>query len=205
MHCCAKRFGQAKSRGFTLIELLIVVSIMVIIVGVIGACLSGGIRVWDSARVFDDLESEAFIAMDIMEKDIRNSLSVYSIGFEGKQSSVRFPAYITSDKGRSIGSVTYEYDKSKHFLVRTEQLEKHDDLVVEMMLDNVNALEFRYYQMSDSVWQNMGETVTNFPDKVDVKLFLVNGEREVFIERKILLPLQGRGGSDENQMQESNE
>ena len=165
---------------------------MVVIVGVIGVCLSGGIRVWDRARVFDDLEQDAFITMDIMEKDIRNSLSVYSIGFDGKQSSVSFPAYITTDKGRSIGSVIYDFAKSKYFLVRTEQSRQQDDLVVERMLDNVIALEFKYYQMSNSVWQNMGEAITNFPGKVDIRLLLVNGERELLMARQIVLPLQGR-------------
>ena len=112
---------KAAPFGFTLIELLIVVSIMVVIIGVIGACLSGGIRVWDSARIFNDLESDAFIAMDIMEKDIMNSLSVYSIGFDGKQSSVCFPSYITTDNRRSIGSVVYELDAASHAILRIER------------------------------------------------------------------------------------
>ena len=192
-HCCVKSCRRSGSFGFTLIELLIVVAIMVVIVSVIGACLSAGIRVWDSVRVFNDLESDAFIAMDIMEKDIKNSLSVYAIGFDGKHSAVSFPTYITTDNGRSIGSVTYEYDESRRFLLRIERSWQEHDLREERLLENVDGVDFTYYNMSDSVWQNVDGAVTNFPDKVAVKLLLVNGEKEVAIERQILLPLQGRG------------
>ena len=178
--------------GFTLIELLIVVSIMAVVIGVIGACLSGGIRVWDSARVFNDLESNAFIAMDIMEKDIKNSLSIYRIGFEGEESSLSFPAYITTDKGRSIGSVKYELDEFKHVLSRVEESWQGRELREERLLANVNALNFTYYQVSTSVWQSVGSTITNFPDKVEITVRLKSGEREVTVERQVLLPIQER-------------
>lgn len=181
-----------KMRGFTLIELLIVVSIMAVIIGVIGACLSGGIRVWDSARAFNDLESDAAIAMDIMGKDIRNSLSVYRIGFKGNRDSISFPAYIDTDKGRSVGSVKYELDKYTHILSRIEKTWRDVDLSEERLLNNVKALDFTYYIVSTSVWQSAGESITNFPDKIDISLLLSKGEREVSVTRHVLMPVQGR-------------
>lgn len=186
-----KRSSSCRN-AFTLIELLIVVSIMSIVIGVIGACLSGGIRVWDSARVFNDLEADAFIALNILEKDIRNSLSVYAVGFDGKESSVAFPAYIDSEDGRGIGRVNYEFDQVKHALLRVESSWQGRDGRSELLLENVKDLSFTYYQVSTSAWNSVGETVTNFPDKVGVKLLLGRGEREVEIERSVLLPLQGR-------------
>jgi prepilin-type N-terminal cleavage/methylation domain-containing protein len=178
--------------GFTLIELLIVISIMAVIIGVIGACLSGGIRVWDSARVFNDLESDAFIAMDIMEKDVKNSLSVYVVGFEGGKSEMSFPGYIDTEKGLGIGIIRYELDENNHVLLRREQTWKGHDLQKEQLLNNIKALDFTYYMEMTSVWQNAGESITNFPDKVEVKVLLGRGEREVLIERKILMPVHGR-------------
>ena len=62
----------------------------------------------------------------------------------------------------------------------------------ERLLGNVEALDFTYYQLSTSVWQNVNGPITNFPDKVGITLLLSNGEREVTVERQILLPVRER-------------
>ena len=49
--------------SFTLIELLVVTAIVGVVVVVIAACLTGGIRVWDRAQTFLVIESDAVIGL----------------------------------------------------------------------------------------------------------------------------------------------
>ncbi len=188
MNCVRKN----QLRGFTLIELLIVVSIMAIVISVIGACLAGGIKAWDTARTFNNLENNAFIALDIMGRDIRNSLTLYNIGFDGKQSEISFPAYINKDNGQSVGIIKYELDKKKHAILRIENSWRGKEIQRERLLSNVKSIKFSYYKESTSTWQNVGESITNFPDRVGIKILLENANRKVSMEKDVLLPLRGR-------------
>ena len=178
--------------AFTLIELLIVIAIMAIIIGVIGACLSGGIRVWDRAEQFDKLEHDAFYAMDIMEKDLRNSLSVYRIGFKGNASEMSFPVYVNSSGNSGIGKAEYILDERKHALMRLEETWRGRKISREKLLENVQNITFTYYNDTTSRWNSAELDMTNFPDRVEIELFLDDGVRNIKQKRKILLPVRER-------------
>ena len=183
--------------GFTLIELLIVISILGLVIGTIGACLAAGIRVWDQAQSFNRLESEAVIGLELMERDIRNSLTVYGIGFEGTESSVQFPGFVSIEGAARVGVIEYSLDEARRAIVRTESQWPSGELRREQIMPYVDALTLTYAKETasegaESGFQNMGSTVTNFPDLVEISLSLSNGERTVDMVRRVLMPIRGR-------------
>ena len=189
-----RRAGQA---GFTLIELLIVISILGLVIGTIGACLAAGIRVWDQARSFNRLENEAVIGLELMERDIRNSLTIYGIGFEGDESSVKFPGFVSMEGAARVGVIAYSLDRARRAIVRTESQWPSGELRREQVMPYVDDLTLTYAKVakregSESGFQAMGSTVTNFPDLVEISLSLSNGERPVDMVRRVLMPIRGR-------------
>ena len=90
---------QFRSRkAFTLIELLVATSIVVVVAGVIGACLAGGIRTWDAARDFTVVEADALIDLEIMQRDLMNAIRFKGIGFKGSKTRMSFPALLDGDE-----------------------------------------------------------------------------------------------------------
>ena len=181
--------------AFSLIELLIVVSILAILVGVIGACLAGGLRVWESARDFNTLEKDAFIGLAIVEKDMMNMLPIKGIGFAGDASTVVFPALLQSSDGPMVGSIEYSFDAVEHALVRRELPRAGGDDTEERLIENVVSLNLTYSSIESGVdgikaWQDAGSRATNFPGKVTIALSMTAGSRSLDIERDILLPVK---------------
>lgn len=66
--------GCGIAAAFTLIELLVAVAILGLVTTVVGACLAGGIRAWESARRFGEMDADAVLALERLERDLRNAI-----------------------------------------------------------------------------------------------------------------------------------
>ena len=193
------RFGNRQVRentAFTLIELLIVTAILSVVIGVIAACLAGGIRVWDSARSFARLEKDTAYALRIVERDVANALPLPNLGFEGSETEMRFPLRIAADGAPAMGDVVYAYDPLAGTLVRRLEpyREGKDSRLPERLLTGVAAAAFRYsaLQRSDGggrAWQSMGPSTTNFPGRIELAVELADGERRMIVRREMMLPM----------------
>jgi prepilin-type N-terminal cleavage/methylation domain-containing protein len=180
--------------AFTLIELLVVTAILAVVVGVIGACLAGGIRVWETAREFATLEKEALVGLSLMEKDLMNRLPIHAIGFEGKETSLSLPAMLTAGGAPQIGAVEYTLNPGNGVLMRRERDYRGAYVREEPWVVNVAAMKLAYFNLvkgegSASVWKELAAPVTNFPDRVDITLSLEKGDKSFDLSRSVLFPV----------------
>jgi len=188
--------GQ-RPAGFTLIELIVVTAILGVVIGVIGACLAGGIRVWDSARTFNTLERDALIGLAMMEKDLMNELPIHAIAFEGAPDSVKLPALLRTAEGMAVGSVEYSFDEHDRTLVRRERSCEGADLRTERLMENLKNIALTYFSLQKGddknakvTWKEMDAPVTNFPGKVVVALLLSDADRKFEITRTVILAVK---------------
>lgn len=185
--------------GFTLIELVVVLAILGVLTASIAACIAGGIRVWDSARTFDSVESDAVLVFRRFEKDVRNAFLFYEIPFKGAGEAVSFPGLIEPASERQalvsrIGTVQYSFDRDTGVLSRKKWTFPQTDAREDPLLDGIHAVAFSYYHRLDGpqgsgTWQDIWDSETNFPERVRIRLTLGGGEDVAVIERSIFLPV----------------
>ena len=185
--------GARRDAGFTLIELLIVTALLAVVIAVVGACLGGGIRVWDAARTFGRSEQDGLIAMETLCKDLRNAFPLQAIGFAGTPNTVAFPGVITTinrEDGfrQELGRVRYRINGEA--LVRETEVYPEGAKDSEGMVGNVVDLQFVYRADAESTM----EGTTNLPRWVDVTLVLRDGEDgEEYTELKRTMAIASGG------------
>jgi len=176
----------AANTGFTLAELLVVTLILGMVLAIIGACLAGGIRAWDTARTLNKANVEAAVGLRIMEKDFVNSFRFYRIGFVGETKKVSFPGLVGDDDPKQIGMIEYAFDRSSRVLFRTEfsysddTLRAHDP---ERIIRGLRDMALEYNS------RNSWEGTTNFPVKVTIRLSLAENSRVDEFARTVVLPV----------------
>ena len=209
------RDDTKKKRAFTLIELMVVTAIIGMVVAAIGACLAGGMRAWDAARTFNLVESDAAVALSIMERDLRNSLNFPQVGFQGAPSTMSFPRLVESAGGggnavrvsgvassrapggvRKAGTVGYFLDQGRKGLMRKEWAfpsKAPSDKDAENILPNAAAADFEFYKASSEAggtWQHEWHESTNLPSMVRINLSLENSGNKIRISRTVVLPIK---------------
>ncbi|GEM_PF-993360 len=113
-----KKTGSARKKtGFTLIELLVAVGIATIVALALGATFTGGIKIYESIKIRDDIRGDILICLEKMEKDIRGMLALSEITFSGEPKQLTFAGIVDS----APGSVTYSLDEKKENLIRIEK------------------------------------------------------------------------------------
>ena len=192
-------------KGFTFVELLLVVSIMSVLSITIYHTLANGINIWQKVRNLDE-QQDVLISFDKMTYDLRNTLILKGIDFEGTQSNLKFPTQIhlqadphsSFKSGESIdqiGEVEYYFDPRKKAFCRRQAdygqaINKRFDSgrVLVMPVENVS---FSYYVQDEGKLVNKKKVADAVPVSVRVSVELkVSGEIEHF-ERLILIPVGG--------------
>jgi prepilin-type N-terminal cleavage/methylation domain-containing protein len=204
--------------AFTLIEMLVVTSIVALVIGVVGACLGAGIRVWETARRCNELESQSLLALAILEKDLMNSLAFHEIPFKAGGSQLSFAGTITeSARGGRIGggvgdepverlaTIRYSLDATERKLVRKQWLfpgSEFDTRDTEAVLSNVRAARFRFLSLpagsepgkggrrGDGQWCDEWNNATNLPSAVRVELSMGDDRQPLEIVRTLVRPCQ---------------
>lgn len=98
--------------GFTLIELTIVAAIAAIISLAVMAAFASGINIFSRIETSTSVKAGVLLALERIERDIRNSFSYKDIGFTGEAGKIVFPGMVrrSGEKGRleeSLGAVSY--------------------------------------------------------------------------------------------------
>jgi len=104
------------NKGFTLIETLVVATIFSFIGLAIAASFLSGIKIWDRARNTDFLNYNNLLTLEMITKELRQSLNYPLIGFEVKAGELSFPTLI----GDSVVKITYAFDSEKKTLLRKQ-------------------------------------------------------------------------------------
>jgi prepilin-type N-terminal cleavage/methylation domain-containing protein len=215
----ARTVGRPRGiRGFTLIELLVVTAILAVVVGVLAACIAGGVRAWDTARSVAAVEGEAVVGLRLIEKDLMNAFLFDGIGFSGQSRAVSFPALIRGEPtpapgggaipspgiigegalaGFQIGEVAYRFDGPAHRLIRIQSRYGAPEPAgaPEAILSNLRDVRFEYWlRPSDrgggaGQWQGEWSVPTNLPDSVKIELVFENKPAPLLFSRTVNLPL----------------
>jgi hypothetical protein len=186
----------------------VVSAIVGIVMAVIGACLVGGIRVWDRAQTLAVIESDAEIGLRILEKDVMNTFPFYGSRFEGETAGLSFPALVTAgpaepgDNSKRVaetrmGNVKYRFDPRKKALFRQAHTYPEDNTeagVSEKLLSHLEDVDVRYYAPATrekaGEWKESWTDETNFPSRVRIQLAFARGPETATITRTILVPME---------------
>ncbi|MBI3020843.1 MAG: prepilin-type N-terminal cleavage/methylation domain-containing protein [Candidatus Omnitrophica bacterium] len=102
--------------GLTLVEILIVATLFAVIAGGIGASFLSGMRLWGRAHRQEATWSNALLTLEAMAKELRQTVPMPSIGFEGTHHTVSFPAL----QGTRIVKVAYLFNGHKRLWQRQD-------------------------------------------------------------------------------------
>lgn len=102
--------------GFTLVEILVVATIVSFLAAGLGSSFFAGMRLWGRAQQRDTASLNAWFALEVMAKELRQSLEVPFAKFKGGARELSFPAAIND----AIVRVTYVYDGYEKRLRRRE-------------------------------------------------------------------------------------
>ena len=112
----ARGFAPPRGAGFTLIEILIVATITAILAAGLGSSFLSGMKLWGRAKGQDMTRFNAWLALDVMAKELRQSVKVPFAKFKGDAHQLTFPAVL----GNTIVKITYTYDGYEKRLRREE-------------------------------------------------------------------------------------
>jgi prepilin-type N-terminal cleavage/methylation domain-containing protein len=193
-----------RSAGVTLIELLVVVLILSVILGVVGASLMSGIRVWDSARAFHDKQSPLAIGFDTMSKDIMNAPPCYAIPWQGTAAEIIMPTLVP---GRStgqeslpvapprLGRVRYYLDPASHELRRKVwAVPDAEPGFGEQLMTGIQRAAFEYRARSADgygPWISTWSSETNQPVAVRMTLEVARGGGQPVTYQRVVVPWVG--------------
>jgi hypothetical protein len=185
--------------------------ITVIAAAAVAAAAAGGLRIYQRARVYSELQADVLLGLERLERDLRNTFVFDGIDFQGTPSSVSFCGIIRSWQGGQDGLLNfpgrliYGIDYTQRALVVRRQsysvaMRKGDVPQGQptVLARNVAAIEFSYYHYDTltkrySWLANWGEEQEGVPVAVKITLTpVVEGAgdfvRTVFIPVARLLP-----------------
>jgi len=200
-------------QGFTLIELMVAASILGMIGLAILTTFGSGFSVYERVQAFGGVQADALLALEEMERDIRNIFPFPSVAVEGEKDRFAFPAVVdtVSEEGGeavtrpSVGKVAYFLDSDgKEEKVLKKSRTDYPGAVSKNVSDAhdgetlvaVSGLAFRYlaYDLEDEtyVWsgswgRGKGSTLRG----VEVTLTYPAAGREVELVRTVFLPVAG--------------
>ncbi|MDP3791112.1 MAG: type II secretion system protein [Candidatus Omnitrophota bacterium] len=114
-------------RAFTLIETLLAMTIFAFIGLGIAMSFFSGIKLWDRATTSGLWINDMVLNFETVSKELRQSLDVPAIGFEGDIKSFSFPGL----SGNKIVKVSYSFDAAAKAIKRSETMIK--DIIEEKM------------------------------------------------------------------------
>jgi len=197
---------RERRSAFTLIELLVVTAILGVVVGAVGACLAGGIRVWDVARRFNRHEADAMIGFQVMRRDMGQVLPFEAAPFEGDYDGLQFTAVGAVPDAEGLDEAVPRLARIRYYLDYDRQAwcravapfswgEEQASEAVEILVSNVGEVALRYAaapedeESSTSGWSDGWENPTNLPAVVEAEL-RVGG---AMMTQWFLVPLAGGG------------
>lgn len=193
---------RGTGRGFTLIEILVVTAIVGLVVAAVAACISAGLRVWESAQTMNNVERESHFALETIKKDLMNSFPFYGLPFDGAADKAGFPGAVRVNAGMAggggleekIGRIEYGLDGEKKAFLRKEQvfpLTARQEVSQTVVAEGVVKLRFQYMDLpgqGSGAWLDRWTDPTNHPAAVRVELFLAGTRGQIKTERVIVLP-----------------
>lgn len=186
-----------RSTGFTLVELLVAALLTALLSASLLAAFSGGLRVWERAREWDENVTQALVGLEEMERDIRNAIAARDDRFEGDARSVSIPSIvkIPGKEGAEEwpGVIRYEADGVARTLVR-RRLPRGplSAETVETVASSVDRVRFDFLppagERGGNEWVPTWLSRTNSPAAVRVRFAVRCYPEPLHLERTVALP-----------------
>jgi len=173
--------------GFTLVEMAIVAILFAIIgVGLVGT-LSAGLKIWSRAKDAGTLAPQEAFTLELIARDLRQSVYVPQVGFTGEGKQLSFLAFSRD----SVFKVTYKFDDMQNVLLRRQEGLKtaiDEDLqgeYTEEKFADLDDAQFRYLYFDkdkkDYAWKDTWAKKGGLPPAVKIKVKLGNEECEKIV------------------------
>ncbi len=77
--------------GFTLVEIAVAAALLGMTALAVMSVFAGGAKVYYRLRDYAGVETDVLIALDKMERDLRNTHPIFGIPFHGESKRIEFP------------------------------------------------------------------------------------------------------------------
>ncbi len=190
---------KLRHSAFSLIELIVVLLMMGTVGSVVIACFMGGVRAYERARDFGSGEADAALALDVMERDLKNAVMVPGLPFEGDLLKMRFATIATESEATSgdrISVAVVQYgERMGDGIVRLVEIPGESPVEIDVgdsLLSGNVAMRLAYYGSGDgrgeAGWVESWQSESNLPRQVRVRLS--GGElATAVLERTIIVPV----------------
>lgn len=118
-----------RTQGFTLVELLLVAAMLGAVGLTIVATFAGGLKIFNRMESYTAAKADVLLALEKMERDLRNTFPLKGMDFVGDAKRMTFPAVRKDLTGKAqaqgaLGSVSYYRDDSgdERVLSREEKI-----------------------------------------------------------------------------------
>ena len=150
--------------GFSLLELLIAMTIFVVVAVVLYSSFASGINVWRQAKSSFDTYQNARLSLEIIARDLRNSISYEGLEFSGEKDRVSFAGLINcAEPGEpeilKIGKISYYFEETEDAIVRQVMpIGAEEDR--RQLAEPVEDLNFSYFSKGEDneyLWSDIWE------------------------------------------------
>lgn len=186
-----------------MIEILLVVSLMSVISVALFHTLTNGLKIWERSRQFS-IEEDIDIFFDKISRELQNTFPFTQMGFEGKETSLRFAASVRSladaklglEPGamvERIGSVEYYFDPWKKTVYKRQanysQAIEHKAGQETPLLHHVKALKFLYYFSDADGNIDHTKSISSIPVAVQIEIEPENDDAEGNAVKLVNIPV----------------
>lgn len=192
-----RRRGFKAAPGFTLLELLVAAGLVAIVAGALLAAFSGGVRVWERARSWDEAFVQAMVGLEQMERDIRNAAASRFDRFEGDESHIVIPSVVKVAGKAGFeewpGVIRYEPGAAKGTMeCRAIPRETKGEASVSVVMSSVENVRFGFCSPGGSanagIWMSSWAGRSNLPAAVRINVQMDTGSQPRTLERIVVLP-----------------
>lgn len=171
---------RGSRKGFTLLEMVIAVALVCVMAVVLAGAFDAGLRIWERARRFGGRETEMVIALQTMQKDLRNATPCRLAPFRGDESRVDIPSVVRLSEPPTareyMGVIRYERGANGSTLDRVTTVYRQPEAVTESretMVSSVDKLAISFGDRGEGdrtpvVWNGRWDNPSNFPAAVRI-------------------------------------
>jgi len=180
-----------KKNGFTVIEILVSATIFSIIALGIGSTFLTGMKIWNRLQKDNFLEQQIPLTLEIIAKNLRQSILSSHIKFSGTEQKISFPCLI----GKSIIELTYKFNPQENSIWQIQAdlkdiLAKKQTVKEKKILSSLKDLKISYLDFADKKqkeykWKKTWEKTESMP--IAVK-FEINTENHIYA-KTVFIPL----------------
>lgn len=171
--------GANRSAGFTLVEMMLAAGILAIIGLTIVSAFSGGLNIFYRIESYTAAKTDVLIAMEKMERDLRNTFCYTGIDFIGSSRKMTFSGLIRTFNAKglpeeSLGSISYYLDDRMKKRALSREVKRYSQAVKKegspkgdiLPLAEIEDVNFKYYTCDPetksyswaSLWDKTEET-----------------------------------------------